>query len=124
MATRHAQTQVHPGAANAQTIFTTNGAGYDIFDLIEVSTFHDGKDSKLSLQILVLLLSEQSCVLAAPLAWIGFLLTSLSAALIYFSPTGTSLAKLTYDAGSKLYRLARHQCYLSLTGGLFFEEII
>ena len=64
--TRHAQAQVHPGAANAQTIFTTNGAGYDIFDLIEMSTFHNGKDSKPSLQILVLLQSEQSGVLKGP----------------------------------------------------------
>ena len=40
MATRHAEAQVHPGAADAQTIFTSVRAGRDFFDLIEVCTFH------------------------------------------------------------------------------------
>ena len=40
MATRHAQTQVHPLGADAQAIFTSVRAGRDFFDLIEVCTFH------------------------------------------------------------------------------------
>ena len=39
VATYHAQAQMHPGAADAQTVFTSIGAGRDFFDLIEVCTF-------------------------------------------------------------------------------------
>jgi hypothetical protein len=39
MATYHAQAQVHPGAADAQAVFTSVRTGRDFFDLIEVCTF-------------------------------------------------------------------------------------
>ncbi len=36
MATRHAQSQVHPGVADSQAIFTAIGARRDFADLIEM----------------------------------------------------------------------------------------
>jgi hypothetical protein len=38
VATRHADAQVNPGAADAQAVFTSIGAGRDFFNLIEVCT--------------------------------------------------------------------------------------
>jgi hypothetical protein len=38
MAARQAQAQMHPGVARAQAVFTTVGAGRDVFDLIQMST--------------------------------------------------------------------------------------
>jgi hypothetical protein len=38
MTTLQAQAQMHPGVARAQAVFTTVGAGRDVFDLIQMST--------------------------------------------------------------------------------------
>jgi hypothetical protein len=38
MAAGHAQSQVNPRGADAQTVFTAVGAGGNLFDLIEMST--------------------------------------------------------------------------------------